>query len=109
MPNVDVVFVSPLKRALQTAYYCFKDHPKFKDIQFIILPDLKEHLSCTCDIPGPIEPLILEFSKLFPKFDSSLLQEFENNKNLWFLSTLADEDKQRILRNIKENPETTYE
>lgn len=42
MPNAHIVFVSPLERALQTAYNCFKEHPKFGEIKFILLPDLKE-------------------------------------------------------------------
>ena len=40
--NVGVVLVSPMKRALETAYHMFKNHPNFKKIEFIVVPKLKE-------------------------------------------------------------------
>ena len=32
LPNLELVFVSPLRRALETAYFMFKDHPNFRSI-----------------------------------------------------------------------------
>ena len=58
MPFAEIVYVSPMQRTLQTAYQVFKDHPNFENIKFVLVPDLKEHLKCTCDIPGHIQPLI---------------------------------------------------
>ena len=55
MPFADVVFVSPMDGTCQTAYEVFKNHPNFENIKFVLVPDLKEHLKCTCDIPGSIE------------------------------------------------------
>jgi len=45
--NIDfeAVFVSPLGRAIQTAYHLFKSHPNKKAIKFIVLPQLAEILS----------------------------------------------------------------
>jgi phosphohistidine phosphatase SixA len=40
--KVHTVFVSPLRRALQTAYHLFKNHPNFSNIKFIIVPKAKE-------------------------------------------------------------------
>ena len=66
-------------------------------------------MSSTCDIPGPLEPLMEQYSKLFPNFDRSLLQVFKGNQDLWFLSTLAEVDRSRILRSMKERPDVSYQ
>ena len=36
------VFVSPLRRCLETAYFIFKRHPDFEKINFVIEPLLME-------------------------------------------------------------------
>ena len=101
--------MSPMKRALQTAFEVFKVHPNFQKIKFIVVPDLKEHLHCTCDIPGQIMPLIDEFKDQFPNFDCSFLDKVEGDKNLWFLDTLDKVDEDRIRRKILDNPQTPYQ
>ena len=73
MPYIEVVFVSPMDRTCQTAYQVFKEHPNFENIKFVLVPDLKEHLKCTCDIPGSFESLIKNYSSLFPNFDTFLV------------------------------------
>jgi len=40
----DTVFVSPLRRALQTAYIMFKNHPDFGKIKFIVHPQMRENI-----------------------------------------------------------------
>ena len=45
------IVVSPLRRCLQTAYYLLKDHPKFNDMQFVVMPYCREHLHTSADIP----------------------------------------------------------
>ena len=98
-----------MKRTLQTALEIFKVHPNFQQIKFICVPDLKEHLHCTCDIPGPIMPLIEEFGPQFPNFDYSFLDKVEGDKNLWFLDTLERGDEERIRRKILDQPEVSYD
>lgn len=51
LPNITRVYVSPLRRALETAWRLFRESPRFKDIQFVVLPLLRETLHTCCDIP----------------------------------------------------------
>ena len=46
--------MSPLIRALESAYYIFRNHSNFMNIQFIIDPDCRDTLESVCDIPNPI-------------------------------------------------------
>lgn len=48
--RIESVIVSPLLRAVQTAYYLFKDHPNKP--KFIIEPYLREMMLSSCDIGG---------------------------------------------------------
>eukprot|EP00347_Sterkiella_histriomuscorum_P017571 403348825 len=45
------VFVSPLKRSIQTAQRLFRNHPHFKTINFVVHPLLIERLHVAADIP----------------------------------------------------------
>ena len=49
--GIKTVLISPLRRALQTAYLVFKDHPNFQSIKFIVHPMLRENMHTVCDIP----------------------------------------------------------
>ena len=95
MPNLKVILISPLRRALQSAYFVFKDHPNFKNVKVILVPDLRESLQCTEDIPAPLDKTIETFNELFPNFDYSLLDYdmSKSNKDLWFLENLPDKQK----------------
>lgn len=55
LPNLSLVITSPLKRAIETAYLVFKDHPNFKNMTFLLDPDLREGMNSPCDVCGPIE------------------------------------------------------
>lgn len=44
------MLVSPLRRAIQTAYHLFKDHPNKPKL--MVVPFLREMLSSSCDIGG---------------------------------------------------------
>lgn len=66
MVEFDTVFVSPLLRAVETAYYMFEDHPNFENIQFVIHPDLRENIMTAGDIPGSILETVEKFSGKFP-------------------------------------------
>merc|ERR1719498_2117395 len=51
--NFQTVFVSPLRRTMETAYHTFKDHENFKSgkMKFILPPMLRELFSMSCDVP----------------------------------------------------------
>ena len=55
VPDLEVVLVSPLMRAMESAFHLFKNHPKFADITFILVPEMTESLVTTSDIPRPLE------------------------------------------------------
>ena len=75
IPKLTHVIVSPLNRALMTAYMLFKEHPNFGNIRFIVDPDVKEHLNAVCDVPRPIDETLEEFNQLFPQgLDMSLME-----------------------------------
>ena len=101
VPNLTHVIVSPLNRALMTAYLLFKKHPNFGNIRFIVDPDVKEHLHTACDVPRPIDETLEEFNKLFPQgLDLSLMEPIfektEGHRNLWYLEIVDEETRNRF-------------
>lgn len=48
--RIETVFVSPLKRAVETAVLLFKDHPNHP--KFVVEPYLREMLLSACDFGG---------------------------------------------------------
>jgi broad specificity phosphatase PhoE len=56
---LDIVLVSPLRRAIQTAYYLFRDHPNKPKL--IVVPFLREMLSSSCDIGGNLIQTMAEY------------------------------------------------
>ena len=101
--NLKTVFVSPLRRALQTSYLLFKDHPNFKNIKFVIHPDLREIVHTVCDVPDNYENVLSEFNGCFNKLgniyqivcsikinifnniDLSLMDKCTGIKDYWFI------------------------
>lgn len=52
-PKIDVVFVSPLNRTLETATLILKHH-QVEPRRVIVLPELTEVLSKICDFGGDV-------------------------------------------------------
>ena len=40
-----------MRRAVETAYYMFRNHPKFAQIAFKVQPDLRERVDMAGDLP----------------------------------------------------------
>lgn len=78
--DVHTVYVSPMQRALLTAYHVFKDHPHFDSIRFIVWPPLREMLSSVWDVPGETKKLMAKFSRKLPNFDTSLMNSFKGKE-----------------------------
>ncbi|EAS00391.2 histidine phosphatase family (branch protein 1) (macronuclear) [Tetrahymena thermophila SB210] len=94
--NISVVFISPLARALQTAFHLFKSHPNQANIKFVVLPDLTEILSKVQDISN-IRKQIEIYGKVF---DFSLMKnDFEENLEFWQVLNLHDEEEKNIILN----------
>ena len=60
-----IVYISPLRRAIETAYYMFKDHPNFKNIEFIVHPLVRENIMTTSDIPDSIDNTLKNYAQRF--------------------------------------------
>ena len=90
--------MSPFRRALQTTFLLFKNHPNFKNIEVILDPDLRDELHASFHIPNPIIPLIEEFDRLFPNLNVQYLDLNSEEKDLWFLEN-TDVMRKNYLKN----------
>lgn len=95
--NIHTVFISPMKRALQTAYNIFGDR---SEIKFVIIPKAKEALKWVSDVPVNMQYLIDEFSMKFPNLDTSLFDAYDNMLN-YFYEDLDEEIKSKIQDKIE--------
>ncbi|CAI2373423.1 unnamed protein product [Moneuplotes crassus] len=93
--DVGYVFVSPMKRALETAYNVFLSHPNFDNIKFIVLPMLKEAIDTTCDIPMNIKDTISDYRNKFKKFDTSEVEKYSDQEH-YFLRDIDLEFSKKI-------------
>jgi len=65
-----------MRRTLQTAYLLFGNHPNFKNIKFIVHPDLREGMSVSCDVPTDIRPILDSFKSLYGDLDVSKMNQY---------------------------------
>jgi hypothetical protein len=107
--KIHTIFISPLRRALQTTYHVYKSHPDFEKIKFIILPSLREGLNTSSDIPANINDTVREFSELFPHLDTTFFEEYadkdHNNhyiklNTLYFLEDTTKEVRDAVKANL---------
>lgn len=77
------VWVSPLRRTLDTAYHIFKSHPNFAQIKFIVEPLIREKIMIGSDIPSfnSKQMILKEYKDLFPNLDLSKLDGFEGTED----------------------------
>jgi hypothetical protein len=43
--------MSPMRRAVETAFYSFKNHPNLKNIRFYVEPLIREKITVAADLP----------------------------------------------------------
>ena len=98
--KIHTVFISPLRRPLQTAYNILKDHPMFNEMKFVIVPKMREIMSTSNDIPVNIYSVIEEFSKLFPNLDTSELDKYTDPLH-YFVEDLDESIKENILSRLQ--------
>lgn len=65
--NFVEVYISPLRRTMETAYHIFKDHPGAKSIKFVVEPHIREKIMIGSDAPSwnSHEVITLEYCQLF--------------------------------------------
>jgi len=93
---IKVVYVSCLRRALQTAKLLFMFHPNKPKI--IVHPLIREIMNLPNDIPGPLNQTISEYKD----FDFSLLSKYEIPE-LHFVYTLNSPDRENLFKYIDES------
>lgn len=96
--DIEYVLISPLRRALETSYHIFKDHPKFDKITFFVHPTFRENIMTAGDIPDDINKTIEEYLKLFPKFNLAYFPKLEYGDldNLYYARNFLPEFGERI-------------
>lgn len=102
--KIHTVFVSPLRRTLETAYLCYSAHPDFERIRFVILPIIRESLNTSSDIPSDVDQVIEEFKELIPQLDDSLLDQYEDRKH-YFIEDLQTDVKDVIKAELGDDDE----
>lgn len=105
--KIHTVFVSPLRRTLETAYHIFKTHPNFKMIKFIVVPNLRESMNTISDIPENVDDVKAEFTELIPQLDYSLLKQCKN-KYYYYIENMPKEIQRKIAKDIDLNPRSPY-
>lgn len=94
--SYDFIFVSPLRRALQTATMVFENNPGKP--KFVAVPWLSEYFHSAGDLGSDLETV----KETFKHVDFSVLSELEN-PDFWYLENLADEKwKKSMLQKIEE-------
>ncbi|KAL4499303.1 hypothetical protein ABPG72_006889 [Tetrahymena utriculariae] len=94
--DVAVVFVSPLRRALETCEQIFKGHPSNPKI--IPHPLFREMVLSNCDIGAKV----LESKEIYKNDDFSFLEQYKY-PNLWSIYELLDKEKSsQIIQQIEE-------
>lgn len=94
----DTIFVSPLRRAIETTLHIFKDHPNFLNMKFVIHPHIRENIMTAGDIPGDINKLVERFSLEFPSLNTSFFpRDFEGKiDELYYTRDMTPELSERI-------------
>lgn len=93
--DIKVVFVSPLRRTLETAHLIFGNHKNRKNIKFIVLPLISESLCEVDDISrGKFDELYAEFNNKNEIFhDFTYFYNCLKTKDNWFIENFQDEEK----------------
>ena len=93
--DVDLVVVSPMRRAMQTCHIIFKDHPSKPSI--IVEPGIREIFSSSCDIGSNLAQSMHEM----PYFDYSKIA----HPDIWYLHSIKNAQmKQQFLSQIEPLP-----
>lgn len=91
--DVDLIIVSPMRRALATCFRVFDGHKSLAPV--IVDPIFREIVESSCDIGSRLR----ESMKDYPNFDYSLAKNIDH----WYIDTLSNEEqKMRLLQKLKD-------
>ena len=98
------VFVSPLRRALETSYYLFKDHPSLPNIRFIVQPLIMERLSNISALPTlPCNQIFDSYRELEDfHYDFSLIDDLPD-PNMYSFNLIDYPRNKNIIQQMREN------
>ena len=97
------VFVSPLRRTLQTSFHLFKNSPFLGQMTFFVHPMIREKLGCTGEIPLYTYP---ELSQIIPlkcnhKYNFNFMKTDNiEQSDLYYIESLQEPMREKLLRNI---------
>ncbi|MDR3547110.1 MAG: phosphoglycerate mutase family protein [Candidatus Pacebacteria bacterium] len=99
--NVKYVFVSPLRRALETSMHLFSAHPHRDSIKFVVVPMIRETISSMNDVPcWSFRDTRKDFEKLPDlHYDFSMFDGIPD-PDLYFLYTLDKEMRDKVLARV---------
>lgn len=78
------VYVSPMRRTLQTAVQLLDKHPQKSELTLVLVPILKEGLVSTDTLPMKFEELIKFLENTGFKYDASLLENYKDKETYPF-------------------------
>ena len=83
---------------MQTAYYILKDHPKFNEFQFVVMPHCREHIHAASDIPRSFAKTEKMAKELFRNVDTTTYFSDFKDKDYWFIEDQDTAIKEQILK-----------
>ena len=93
--DIKTVFISPMRRTLQTASLLFAQHPQREAMRFIVKPLLRENLCCSCDIPHhDFDEVLPKYEAMFPNLD---VTTYMTERKHWHLRDLESELRDNCL------------
>ena len=78
-----VVFVSPMRRCIETAYHLFKDLDCFQTTQFILVPFIREQLHTAGDVAVSYAEMVQHARAHLPNVDTDMFFEEIEDLDMW--------------------------
>ena len=95
------VYVSPLRRTMETAYHVFKDHPNFRKIEFVLEPTIREKIGISGDIPLSNNEwqrsYDLVYKEMFEgRLDLTRMHPLLKRSQPWYFESLLPETQKQV-------------
>ncbi len=104
--NIKYVFVSPLRRTLETCKTVFATYPNRSNVTFKVNPLVRELMGSPCDVP--VDTLTERRKEYEPLgFNFEMLDKFEK-KDLFFLYSMNSPEREELFAAIEKHKSTPY-